>query len=209
MAIEETGSYIGDFSTTASANKPTDNPGKRTDGSGEIRQLKKILFDTFPEVDGPVEVTDTELGHVAGVTSAIQTQFDTLASNVLPAATKAVFRQTAAPTNWTKDTTYNDAAFRVTSGTISQVTGGDAFSTVFSASKATEDHTLDLTEIPSHTHSYYYNTSGTGGGGSDNTPESSGSAFSTSSAGGGLGHSHDITMNINYVDLIIATKDAW
>lgn len=87
MAIEETGSYIGDFSTTASANKPTDNPGKRADGAGEIRQLKKILFDTLPEADGPINVSDTEFNYLAGVTSAIQSQINNVNSSLLSLGT--------------------------------------------------------------------------------------------------------------------------
>lgn len=71
--------------------------------------------------------------------------------------TKVLFRQTAAPTGWTKDTTYTDAALRVTSGTISQqATSGKEFSTLLAS------RTISTANLPSHTHSFSA-TSGSGG----------------------------------------------
>lgn len=49
-----------------------------------------------------------------------------------PAGTRTVFQQTAAPTGWTKDTTHNDKAMRLVSGTAT--TGGTVvFTTAFSS----------------------------------------------------------------------------
>lgn len=140
-----------------------------------------------------------------------------------PAGTKMVFQQTAAPTGWTKDTTnYNDHALRIVTGTVGNG-GTDAFSTTFSASKATEGHTLIEAEIPAHTHgsagahthSMVYNFSTSGGGTSVSRTSGGGSTPNTGSAGshthasfgGGGAHSHDITMDLKYVDVIRATKD--
>jgi len=77
-----------------------------------------------------------------------------------------LFAQTAAPTGWTKDTTYDDYALRITSGTVS--TGGSVnFSTAFASRsvagsfpggsllQATTGTTaLTAAQLPSHTHSY-------------------------------------------------------
>ena len=77
-----------------------------------------------------------------------------------------LFAQTAAPTGWTKDTTYDDYALRITSGTVS--TGGSVnFSTAFSSRtvagsfpggqllQATTGTTaLTAAQLPSHTHTY-------------------------------------------------------
>ena len=77
-----------------------------------------------------------------------------------------LFAQTAAPTGWTKDTTYDDYALRITSGTVS--TGGSVnFSTAFasipvtgsfpggSLLQATTGTTaLTAAQLPSHSHTY-------------------------------------------------------
>lgn len=137
------------------------------------------------------------------------------------AGTLMLFQQTTAPTGWTKQTTHNDKALRVVSGTASSG-GTTAFSTVFANQTPTINTsglsvgatTLSISQIPSHNHQVRiagstgygeaypgYNSMGdpgtgyTGGSGS-HTHSLSGSA--TSSA---------ITLNVQYVDLIIASKD--
>lgn len=138
-----------------------------------------------------------------------------------PAGTLMLFQQTAAPTGWTKQTTHNDKALRVVSGTASSG-GTSAFTTVFANQTPTINTsglsagatTLSTAQMPSHTHSngmgaygvnlysgldqYGYNGStstGAAGGGGSHSHSMSGSA--TSSA---------ITLNVQYVDLIIASK---
>ena len=130
----------------------------------------------------------------------------------IPAGTLMLFVQTAAPTGWTKSTTHNDKALRVVSGTAS--TGGSiAFTTAFAAGTIpviTDSHTLSSTEMPAHAHP----TSLTGGAGSfllsGATGRATSDGFPTGSTGGGGGHTHGITspsLAVNYVDVIIATKD--
>jgi hypothetical protein len=83
-----------------------------------------------------------------------------------PAGTALVFKQTAAPTGWTKVTTDNDAALRVVSGAAS--TGGTVgFTTAFAsqavsgtvgtsgsttATGTVNGTTLSTAQIPSHSH---------------------------------------------------------
>lgn len=81
----------------------------------------------------------------------------------LPAGTRMLFQQTNAPTGWTKDTSFNNKALRLVSGSVS--TGGTAdFTTVF-ASRTPEgtlnnvvatgtvgSTTLTTAQIPSHSH---------------------------------------------------------
>jgi hypothetical protein len=52
------------------------------EGDDHIRGIKNVLKTTFPNLDGAVNATDTELNYVDGVTSAIQTQLDAKVSNV-------------------------------------------------------------------------------------------------------------------------------
>ncbi len=73
-------------------------------------------------------------------------------NSAFPAGTKMLFQQTAAPTGWTKDTTHNDKALRVVSGTASSG-GSVAFSTAFGRT-ATDSFQLLDTHLPGHTHSF-------------------------------------------------------
>lgn len=187
----------------------------------------------------------------------------TAASSGVPSGTKMLFQQTAAPTGWTKDTTHNNKALRVVSGTASSG-GSVAFTTAFATSRTVSgsvaNHTLTTSQIPSHDHgdgnltaashshdmdhghgiSNYANgvtwdnfTFQAGSGTSytiqrnlsyvttnttvnnfNGSTDSSGSltvSGSTSNAGGGGSHNHgwsgSVNVGVQYVDLIIATKD--
>ena len=189
----------------------------------------------------------------------------TAASSGVPSGTKMLFQQTAAPTGWTKDTTHNNKALRVVSGTAS--TGGSvAFTTAFATSRTVSgsvaSHTLTESQIPSHDHGdgslsaashshgmdhghsastnlsvlnwnihnnrfigtsgsfdYSYNLSANTSAtitvnNFNGDTDSSGSlsvSGSTSNTGGGGSHNHgwsgSVNVGVQYVDLIIATKD--
>lgn len=131
-----------------------------------------------------------------------------------PTGTLMLFQQTAAPTGWTKQTTHNDKALRVVSGTASSG-GTSTFTTVFANQTPTITigaTTLTTTQMPSHGHGYTYPGSFWGsssGSGYDMPKALSGT---TGAAGGGGSHTHSgsstaITLNVQYVDIIIASKD--
>jgi len=79
------------------------------------------------------------------------------------AGTLMLFQQTAAPTGWTKQTTHNDKALRVVSGSASSG-GSTAFTSVFASRTpsgsvsgsnsggSVSNTTLSTSEMPSHTH---------------------------------------------------------
>jgi hypothetical protein len=149
-----------------------------------------------------------------------------------PSGTRMVFQQTTAPAGWTKDTTHDNKALRIISGTVG--TGGNvAFSTAF-ASQNVGDTTLSINQIPSHNHSInnvgnhghtlYMRYGGFTGNWDTNRASASAnghSAFNTNgaiagggganinagNAGGGGGHNHSLDIAVQYVDFIIATKD--
>lgn len=148
-----------------------------------------------------------------------------------PVGTRMLFAQTAAPTGWTKDTTQNDKALRVVSGTAGSG-GSVAFSSAFSSqavSGTVGSTTLTESQIPSHAHAItgfdVFNTSAfsindNGGDSlvsSDNAAQNSNGYFrnarySTVNTGGGGSHNHSfagtaINLAVQYVDVIIATKD--
>lgn len=69
--------------------------------------------------------------------------------------TRMLFQQTAAPVGWTKITTSNNTALRVTSGSV-QTGGVLDFTAAFASSIATSGtvagHTLTVSQMPSHGH---------------------------------------------------------
>jgi hypothetical protein len=142
-----------------------------------------------------------------------------------PTGTLMLFQQTSAPTGWTKQTTHNDKALRVVSGTASSG-GTSAFTTVFAnqtpiitvSGLSASATTLSTTQMPNHSHTFYVAGNNTGGwvGSTGTDPASSPTGVATSSEGGGGSHTHSISgsassnaivLNVQYVDLIIASKN--
>ena len=220
----ETVTYISDLN----AANPDGATDLKSEGDNHLRNIKKGILNTFPNINGEVTPSQDEINPLVGVTARAGggTILDSLASGTL-----MLFQQTAAPTGWTKQVTHNDKALRIVSGTAGDG-GTDAFSVTFDAAKATEDYTLLIADIPLHNHT---GTTGSAGahshdvtnlkvntelGGSEkaNAVNASGSTdWSTDEAadhnhvipaeGGNGAHAHDITMDLQYVDVIIASKD--
>lgn len=130
----------------------------------------------------------------------------TKAAAVIPAGTRMLFQQSAAPVGWTKDVTHNDKALRVVNGAVGS--GGTVnFSAAFVAGYV-GDTTLTIDQIPPHDHATPANardgsTAHLGDGGAAATfPD-----LRTGYTGGGLPHNHSLNLAIKYVDIIIATKN--
>ena len=121
--------------------------------------------------------------------------------------TKVTFMQAAAPVGWTKETTHNDKTLRVVSGTAANG-GSQAFSTVFGAGKTASSHTLSTPQMPSHAHGHNaaFQTRPLTNGASYH-PFINPTTVSTGGAGGSGSHAHSLSLDIQYVDIIIATKD--
>jgi len=130
----------------------------------------------------------------------------------LPSGTAMLFVQTSAPTGWTKSTTHDNKALRVVSGSASSG-GTTAFTSVFTARTITTanmpSHTHGITD-PGHAHTYSAITGGAGGfaGGSFNpfytgTTGTVTTGITINNAGSGTA----MDFAVQYVDVIIATKD--
>lgn len=133
----------------------------------------------------------------------------------IPSGTRMLFVQSTAPTGWTKSLADDNKALRIVSGSTG--TGGSVpFTTAFasqSISGTVGDTTLDITQIPSHSHSY----TAAGGvtvvnGGTSFSALINASGLTTGATGGGLPHTHSLTASainlaVQYVDAIIAVKD--
>jgi hypothetical protein len=70
MSVEASPLYPSDLN--AAYPGAADDP---VEGDDHLRNIKTVLKTTFPNVSGAVTPTHTQLNYVAGVTSAIQTQF--------------------------------------------------------------------------------------------------------------------------------------
>ena len=226
MALES-GTYIDSLvSTNPTA---TDTVAQADD---HLRLIKATLLATFPNVTGAITVDETTLNGFDARITALE------AIDTIPAGTRMLFQQTAAPTGWTKITTEDDKALRVVSGTAS--TGGSvAFTSAFAAqsvtgtvantvSGSTAGHTLTISQIPSHTHSQYtdrvqegYDNGVSYAGYSPSAGNHSPTTWNIGSTGGGQSHAHgagslavsstftgsNIDMSVQYVDVIICSKD--
>ncbi len=127
-----------------------------------------------------------------------------------------LFQQSTAPINWTKQTTHNDKALRVVSGTATP--GGTfSFSSVFTNRTITGtvgNTTLSTPQIPSHTHTIgnFTATGSSGfGEGPGNTDLQPGGGQSGATGGGGS-HTHpfsggQLSFAVQYVDVIICSKN--
>ena len=124
----------------------------------------------------------------------------------IASGTLMLFQQTAAPTGWTKQTTHNNKSIRVVSGTAGSG-GATAFTSVFGSGKTTGAHTLTIGEMASHDHT---TSDGSGGGGNiieTSTGKQNSAGKLTNTRGGGGSHTHTLSLDLQYVDLIIASKD--
>ena len=120
-----------------------------------------------------------------------------------PTGTATLFYQAAAPLGWTKVTTQNDKTLRVVSGAGGVAGGTNAFSTVM-AQTVVGSSSLSTAQLASHTHT-------TPAGGTSNVspgcnPVAS-TAGTTGGAGSGTTHNHTITMSVQFIDLILASKN--
>lgn len=148
------------------------------------------------------------LAFLFGTDGTKATAIATLGASPFTAGTAMLFAQSAAPTGWTKQTAHNDKALRVVSGAVGSG-GSVAFSTVFSRT-ADDAATLSIAQMPSHNHpEYCYSTSSNiifGAQAFQNNGVGT-TQNSTGYQGGGGSHSHGMDIRVQYVDVIIATKD--
>lgn len=149
---------------------------------------------------------------VTNFETATKRYVDTKAGSIVqppafPAGTTIPFWQAAAPTGWTKVTTHTDKALRVVSGAGGGAGGTYAFSTVFTQT-AVMGYSENTSQTPYHGHPSYQaawygglvqSTTWTGNvSGVVQTP--------SDAAGSNVAHGHTLTMAIQYVDIIIASK---
>ncbi len=163
-------------------------PASATDG--HIPQFDgttgKLLKDGLAlDADGTLAAnSDTRLA----TQKAVKTYADSVGGG-FPSNTLMLFQQTAAPTGWTKQTTHDDKALRVVSGTPSSG-GATAFSSVFGSGKVTGSSTVPASDV-----------------GAPAATDPGGLVGVSGGVIAGSGHTHTLSLDLKYVDVIIAKKD--
>jgi hypothetical protein len=187
-----------------------------TDGGGAGAIVYEVFDDlslASPRMTGTPTATTASEG--TNTTQVATTAYVTTAignADAFPQGTSMLFQQTSAPTGWTKQTTHNDKALRIISGTVG--TGGSvAFSTALGAGATVaggsvsgnptsnlavsvsgniSDTTLSINQIPSHTHVYTKPVVGNNPGVQDSSSvlKNLNNTSNTGATGGGLAHNH-------------------
>jgi len=154
------------------------------------------------------------------------TEQSTAAVTPIPAGTVTNFFQAAAPTGWTQNTSYNNYAMRIVSGTGGGTGGSVGFTTAFASQTpsgtvsntfSVAATTLSTAQMPSHSHSAPTNNAG-GAANYFQAQQNSGALVSTNATGGGGSHTHTlsggetftgnaINLAVQYLDNIICTKN--
>ena len=143
--------------------------------------------------------------------------------SLIPAGSRIVFYQASAPTGWSKVTNHNNKALRVVSGSGGGSGGNHSFTSTF-ASKSTGNHTITSSQVPAHNHVYanYFFAENNGNSGlpqtyagsrkgndNDNRPFTTNTTSSNQSGTTGQSHNHgSIDLRVQYIDVIICSKDA-
>lgn len=132
-----------------------------------------------------------------------------IAAVAVPAGTVMLFWQTAAPVGWTRVTTHHDKALRVVGSTAGGVAGGtNAFSTVMAQTVVGSD-TPSAAKTAAHFHDLQLSLNIGASGIERSMPNNAGNTniANSSSIGSSSSHNHTIAMAIQYIDILLATKN--
>ena len=189
-----------------------------------------LVNDTTPQLGGNLDLNSSDVtgtGDINITGSVTATSFSGDGSSLtgveaFPSGTLMLFQQTAAPTGWTKQTTHNDKALRVVSGTASSG-GSSAFTTALATPSVTgtvgltgdlaagnlavsmsgniSNTTLSINQIPSHSHSYNRPSgpgdSGAGPLGGNNNANNASANTGNKGGNGAHNHGHNLSGTLN------------
>jgi hypothetical protein len=150
-----------------------------------------------------------------------------ITGNLIPASSKAGFFQASAPTGWTQVTTNNDAIMRVVSGTGGGAKTSGAGLSALTIGGTVDGHSITQAELPNcsftvndpgHYHNMPYWSVGSSGGTGRLSQSGTGfqnvnpspTGIGVTSGGSNTAHTHTFTsstVNVNYVDMIICSKN--
>lgn len=126
--------------------------------------------------------------------------------DVFASGTKIPFFQASAPTGWTQDTTHNDKALRVVSGS-----GGGSGGTYGLSSASVPGTSLSEAQLASHRHEFtapsHWGSGPLAAGArwcAENTNAGNATGYFSYT---GSGNTHNHALALKYIDVIICTKD--
>jgi len=148
--------------------------------------------------------------------------------DIFDQGTDAIFFQSAAPSGWTKNTSHNNKALRVVTGTGGGNGGSNSFTSAFPSSKPVSgnfpisgsvgNRTLSNNMIPQHTHSnggaVTLSPGGgdvrSGGGWSRSTPGTGNNSTNASShnhpfSSGSASFSTNVNLAVQYIDVLVCS----
>ena len=148
--------------------------------------------------------------------------------DIFAQGTDAIFFQASAPSGWAKNTSHNNKALRVVTGSGGGSGGSNSFTSAFPSSKPISgnfpisgtvgNHTLTSNQLPSHTHanggSVTLSPGGgdvrSGGGWSRSTPNTGNNSTNASAhnhpfSSGSASFSANVNLAVQYVDVLICS----
>ena len=175
----------------------------KTTGNQSIAGTK--TFTSFPVLPSSAPTSNYQTAHKKYVDDQVA------GTQSFTSGTKMIFFQASAPTGWTMITTYNDRVLRVVDGSTGYV-GGNVSGSWTISGITTNNHTLTIDEIPSHTHTYSatieYIKADAGGLSFLYYVSAAGT---TGSTGGNMGHNHGVTADGTWrpacINVIVCSKD--
>ena len=130
------------------------------------------------------------------------------------AGTVMLFFQDDAPTGWTRLTAQNDKALRIVSNNGGVAAGIAQFTNVFGAGKLAGATTLTAAQsgLPAHEHTYNKVVINTGAGVIGDSGFAADQPISAATTGGAAAgaassHNHTLSLDLQYIDVIMASKD--
>lgn len=133
-------------------------------------------------------------------------------ADALPTGTRVVFYNASVPTGWTAiSLSGSDYLVRLVDNGGGGIGGGTlSFSTVFTRT-TTDNTTLTLAQIPSHSHNYDdYSVAnagqGTTGAGGISQAAATATVRTTVAAGSGGAHNHGMDMRVLYLNMVVGTR---
>lgn len=196
--------------------------------------ISSIVEDTTPQLGGDLDLNGNNIDFpttanisdcldeddmasdsatVLATQQSIKAYVDTqvaASSSPIPSGTVMLFMQAATPTGWTRENTVDDRGLRIigTAGTGAGTGGATGFTTVFGSGKTTG---ADAGTTPAHTHDVVQYSTGSGGT-SIGSSVFNATTFTlsppTSAGGAGGTHTHTVSLDLNYVNVIHCSKDA-
>lgn len=171
--------------------------------SGALEAIGAVSVGGALAVTGALSVVGA--GSIGGALTGVTSVTDSTSRKAVFLAggnvNKVPWYQAAAPTGWVKDTSQNDKAMRVVSGTGGGTGGSRALSSSVVGGTA-----LSISHLPSHEHEVEVTAwpVSSDEGGEHQLIEYTGvGTMTTSSVGGGATHDH--ALELAYIDLIIAS----